>query len=161
MSFSIPTLRPFQIKNFTNGRDWNNFCSLFNNNNAGGAGILINGVEANVATLFYSTSFAVNFSNYIYYLIQDYGVSVSYSISGGGPRTCSFTTLTGSVTVGMSDIIVNHPEGSCQDPLDMIVEITITGMPIDFWQTQCCNVYGKCSNSGTFYSSTNTITLDP
>lgn len=161
MSFSIPTLRPSKITQAVSGRDWSNFCLLFNNSNAGGAGILINGIEANVAPLVYSSSFAVNFSDYIYYLIEDYGVTVSYEIDGGGGPGCSFSPITGTVTLGMSDITVNHPGGSCEDPLDMWVLINVTGMPVDFWQTQCCDTYGRCSNTGTFYSITNTITFDP
>lgn len=162
MSFSIPTLRAFSGKT-TSGptRNWSSFCSLFNNSNAGGAGILIDGIEGHIASLNYTDSFAVNFAEYIFWLVADYSVSATYSISGGGPgAACNFTTLTGSVTSGMADIIAYHPLGSCNDPLDMYVELTITGLPADFWTNNCCTPFGYCSNTGTFYSATNTISLD-
>lgn len=165
MSFSIPTLRSFMIKNTQSGssRNWLDYCRWMNST-ANGWGILLNGVDAKDAGTTFLSGVTINFNQDVFNIITDYpSVSVTYSISRAGPgAACKYTPnpLTGTVTVGMSNIILTVP-GGCVDTIDWEVTLTFTGFDGSWWNTNCCSL-GYCTYNGfTGWSSIATgLTLD-
>lgn len=150
MSFSIPAIKAF-ISKISTGitRNWNTYCQ-YTNSSLNGYGILLNGTDAYLAGVSFSGSLAVNFNQDIFNLITDYGATITYSISRAGPGTaCKYTPnpLTGSVTIGMSDIVITPP-GGCVDTIDISITLTIAGMPSSWWGDKCCTI-GYCTYNGS------------
>lgn len=147
MSFSIATLKAFISKKFGVTRNWNTYCQ-YTDNDSNGYGILLNGVDARLSPSSFTGSVAINFNQDIFNLITDYGATVTYSIYRSGPGDiCKYTPnpLTGTVTVGMSDIIVTLNSGC--DGVDLSVSLSISGMPALWWDSNCCPL-GYCSKNG-------------
>lgn len=146
MSFSITTLKGFTSAKFGPARNWNTYCQ-YTDNSLSGYGVLVNGLEFySAGSVAFTGSVAINFNQDVQNLITDYGATVTYQIYRAGPGTaCKYTPdpLTGSVTVGMSDIVITSPVG-CGNSIDISVTLTVAGMPNGWWNTFCCGA-GYCT----------------
>lgn len=150
MSFSIPTLKSFRFVNAGSSVNWLSFCNLADGN--GSYGITVNGSE--FIDTSYNTSVSINFI-YSYFadmLAANPGATLTYTITSGGNNGCtSQGPFTGTVTNGMSPIVINYA-GGCTNPTVRGAQTDITlkvdGMPSNWWNNFCCTPYGKCGHNG-------------
>lgn len=159
MSFSIPTLRAFSGKGGP-VRNWATYCQ-YTDNDPTSYGIMVNGYNVlSTGGNSVTGNFTVNFNEDILNLIIDYGATITYNIYANEPdNICDIALITGNASVGMSDINVTYPIG-CTAGTDVYIDVTVSGLPSNFFDNVCCPL-GYCSRSGsTFYYAYAIITAN-
>ena len=154
---SIPTLRSVVTRYYESLGGYPSLCSSLNSNPDNSTytleAVLINGAQK---INFYYTSVSITF-NYVDFIepFVQAGATVNYEISGGGGgQDCSPVNYSGQVTSSMEAITIGLQEG-CS--LDCIIRLTVTGIPSDFFNNNCCipppnqcSLNGNTSYTGEF-----------